>query len=397
IPLSQLRFANKEEHTWGIQLTRRFFRNEERSTWQPVDPNAPGWVHLFGELRGIKGVKPQKQLEILPYVVSSVETYPKEEENPFRDTGRDLDWNVGLDAKVGLTSDITLDLTINPDFGQVNADPSQVNLSAFQLFFPEQRPFFLEGSNILSFRTSGGRNNLFYSRRIGARPQGFPSGDNASFVDIPNQTSILGAIKLTGKNAKGFSWGLLESLTNSVNAQVIDTLGNRREEKVEPLTNYLTARVQQDLNGGNTVFGAMVTNVDRFDNKENGLEFLHDNAQSAGVDLDHNILDRKFGFNVRFGASRVNGTEGAIYRTQTAFRRSFQRTDNNYKELDSTRTSLTGTFGTFSFGKRSGNWRWTVGSNYRSPELELNDIGFLQQTDNINNWLLKSFVGLLIL
>ena len=386
IPLSQLRFANKEEHVWGIQLTRRFFREQERSTWQAVDPNAPGWVHLFGELRGIKGIKPQKQLEILPYVVGSAQTYPKEEGNPFREDGREFDGNVGVDAKIGLTSDITLDLTINPDFGQVEADPSQVNLGAFELFFREQRPFFLEGNNILEFRTSGGINNLFYSRRIGRRPQGFLADDDIAYSDVPGQTRLLGAAKITGKNAKGFSWGVLESVTRREYAEVVDTLGNFRDEAIEPMTNYFASRFQQDIQGGKTVFGAVVTNVNRFNNQGNGMELLHDNAQSVGVDLDHNFKDRKYGMTLKFSGSRVEGTPGAIYRTQTSFQRSFQRTDNNYKEVDSTRTELMGTAGTFSFGKRSGNWRWMVGSNYRSPELELDDIGFLRQTDVVNNW-----------
>lgn len=387
IPLSQLRFANQDEHVWGIQLTRRFFRNEERSTWQPVDPNAPGWVHLFGELRGIKGIKPQKQLEILPYVLASAETYPKEEGNPFRDSGRDNKANVGVDAKIGLTSDITLDLTVNPDFGQVEADPSQVNLSAFELFFREQRPFFLEGNNILEFRTSGGINNLFYSRRIGRRPQGSLVDDDIAYADVPLQTRLLGAAKITGKNAKGFSWGILESVTRREYADVVDTLGNFREEPIEPLTNYFASRFQQDIDGGKTVFGAILTNVNRFNNVGNNMELLHDNAQSVGIDLNHNFKDRKYGVNFKYSMSRVEGTPGAIYQTQTSFQRSFQRTNNNYKEVDSTLTTLVGSAGTLSFGKRSGNWQWAIGSNYRSPELELDDIGFLRQTDVINNWI----------
>lgn len=390
IPLSQLRFADKNTHVWGIQFTRRLFREQERSTWQPIDPNAPGWVHLFGELNGIAGIKPQKQLEVLPYVVTSLETYEADAENPFRDSGRAFGSNIGVDTKIGITSDITLDLTLNPDFGQVNADPSQVNLSAFQLFFREQRPFFLEGSNILSMRPGGGPNNLFYSRRIGARPQG-TLPDDVAYADIPNQTKILGALKLTGKNARGFSWGLSESLTGIARAEVLDTAGVIRKEKIEPLTNYFASRFQQDLNAGNTVFGAMFTRVDRINNNVNELDLLHDNAMSWGLDIDHNLFDRKYGFTARVGGSQVNGSQGAIYATQTEFRRSFQRTDNTYKELDSTRTSLTGTFGWLSFGKRSGNWRWAAGTNYRSPELELNDIGFLRQTDNINSWIWNSY------
>ncbi len=390
IPLSQLRFANKENHKWGIQFTRRIFRTEERSTWQPVDPNAPGWVHLFGELNGLKGIKPQKQLEIQPYVLASIEKFPKEEENPFRDTGEEMKGNLGLDAKIGITSDITLDVTVNPDFGQVDADPSAVNLSAFQLFFQERRPFFLEGSSLLTFGTSGGPNNLFYSRRIGGRPIGrLP--DDVTYADFPSQTQILGAAKLTGKNAKGFSWGLLESFTNKEVIDVVDTAGVRRQEQVEPYTNYLVGRVQQDFDGGKTVIGAMVTNMNRINNEGFNLELAHTNAQSAGVDIDHNFRDRKYGMELRFAMSRVEGSQGALYRTQTSSERFFQRPDNNHREVDSTRTSLVGSSLSISFGKRSGNWRWATGSNYRSPGLALNDIGFLRVTDNINNWIWTSY------
>lgn len=391
IPLSQLRFADKEVHTWGIQLVRRLFRNQERSSWQPINPTAPGWVHLFGELNGIKGIKPQKQLEILPYVVAQAERYPTEEDNPFRNSGVDQNTSIGVDAKIGLTSDVTLDLTVNPDFGQVEADPSAVNLSAFRLFFREQRSFFLEGSNTLTFPTSGGRNNLFYSRRIGGPPKGEPDGDNISFTKSPSQTRILGAAKLTGKNAKGFSWGILETFTDQMSATVIDTLGARRNEKIEPYTNYIVARAQQDIDGGKTVFGAFLSSVNRFENNVNGLELLHDQAQSGGFDLDHNFKNRNYGFILRGMYSNVKGTQGAIYETQTASERFFQRPNNRHTNLDSTRTSLTGTAGTFAFSKRSGNWTWTIGSNYRSPSLVLNDIGFLVQTDNVNNWLFTQY------
>ncbi|MEP5613996.1 MAG: DUF5916 domain-containing protein [Cyclobacteriaceae bacterium] len=385
IPLSQLRFADKENHTWGIQLTRRFFRKEERSVWQPISPTDAGWVYRFGELNGIKGIKPQKQLEIQPYVLAKAEKYPKEEDNPFRDTGRGFDGNIGLDAKIGITSDITLDLTVNPDFGQVEADPSRVNLSAFRLFFREQRPFFLEGNNVLTFPTSGGQNNLFYSRRIGGRPQG-SLGDDVDYSNSPNQTRILGAAKITGKNSKGFSWGLLESITNREKADVAYTDGSRGEEVVAPFVNFLVARAQQDINEGKTVVGAMLTNVNRIDNNVNGLDLVHDNAQSGGVDIDHNFKDRKYGMTFKYMFSRVEGTEGAIYETQTASERYFQRPNNNHKNVDSTLTSLVGSAATFSFGKRSGNWRWSLGSNYKSPEFVLNDIGFLRQTDDINTW-----------
>lgn len=398
IPLSQLRFADKPEHTWGIQFTRRFFRNEERSNWQPVSQNASGWVHRFAELRGIKGIKPQKQLEIQPYVVTKMERFEREEDNPFV-TGRSSSTEFGLDAKIGLTSDITLDLTVNPDFGQVEADPSQVNLSAFQLFFPEQRPFFIEGNNILNFNLTGsGNNNLFYSRRIGRRPQGYVNTDNDDLngdgendddgvnenIKSKNNSRILGAAKLTGKNKNGFSWGILESVT-ALEKVEIDSVGFRRKEAVEPLTNYLVLRAQQDINEGNTVVGGMVTSVNRNIENEN-LEGLHTNAYSAGLDATHYWKERQYYVSGKVLTSNVRGSTEAITNTQLSSERFFQRPDNNHKNVDTTLTSLTGTGGGIVFGKRGGSWIYDIGYNWSSPELELNDIGFLSRTDQMSQW-----------
>ncbi len=386
IPLSQLRFADKPEHTWGVQFTRRFFRKEERSTWQPIPQDAPGWVHLFGELKGIKGIRPQKQLEIQPYVVGKAERYNADDEDPFS-TGKDDELDFGIDAKIGITSDITLDLTINPDFGQVEADPSRVNLSAFRLFFRERRPFFLEGNNVLSFPLVGfNRNNLFYSRQIGGPPSYYPDAD---YVDQPNQTRILGAAKITGKNKNGFSWGLLESVTNREQAEIsID--GEKSKITVEPYTNYLVGRVQQDIKEGETVIGAMMTSTNRFINNEH-LDFLHTEAQSGGIDIKHNINERKYGITFRSAFSRVHGSAGAITETQMASERYFQRPDNNHKDLDTTRTTLMGSSSTLLFEKQSGSWVWEIGGTYRSPGLDLNDIGFLVQTDNIMQWIWSQY------
>ena len=386
IPLSQLRFADLPEHVWGIQLTRRYFRTAEMSNWNPVSPNAPGWVHLFGELHGIKGIKPQKQLEIQPYVVGQMDKFPKEEGDPYRDTGTTLDANLGVDAKIGITSDITLDLTVNPDFGQVEADPSVVNLTAFEQFFRERRPFFLEGNNLFSFRTSGGPNNLFYSRRIGAPAHGYVEAEDVEYMDRVPSTRILSAAKLTGKNSKGFSWGVLGSVTGQVKVDVTDTLGVEREEKIEPYSVYTSGRFQQDLKEGQTVFGAMFNHMHRIGNEGNGLEYLHDNAQSAGIDMVHNILDRKYGFTFQFSGSRVEGSEEALINTQESYVRTFQRPDNDYRSVDTTMTTLTGSSSRFQFGKKSGNWVWEIGGNHRSPGLEINDMGFLVNTDNINPW-----------
>jgi len=390
IPLSQLRFADKPVHTWGIQFTRRYFRNEERSNWQYIPQKAPGWVHLFGELNGIEGIKPQKQIEIQPYIVGKTEKFEKEDGNPYA-TGKSSNVSVGVDGKIGITSDITLDFTINPDFGQVEADPSQVNLSAFQVFFREQRPFFIEGKNILNFpitqSVAGGsfnRDNLFYSRRIGRNPQYYPDLADGEYADQPDNTRILGAFKLTGKNKNGFSWGVLESITEKGEAE-IDFLGARRKEVVEPFTNYFVGRVQQDINEGNTIIGGMFTATNRSIDHDQ-LNFLHKEAYSGGIDFKHQWKERKYSLELNGIYSQVGGSQEAILGTQTASERYFQRPDASHLSVDSTRTSLTGTGGTLKFAKNSGKLIFQTGATYRSPGLELNDLGFLISSDQVNQW-----------
>ncbi len=390
IPLSQLRFADKEELTWGFQVQRYFFRNQERAVWQYIPPDAPGWVHLFAELRGIRGIKPQKQLEIQPYIVAQTVTFEEEPGNPYR-TGRASGADVGLDAKIGITSDITLDLTVNPDFGQVEADPSQVNLTAFELFFEERRPFFIEGRNILNFPVSQmNSNNLFYSRRIGRQPQGWGDPDLSGedgvdeYSKSNSRTTILAAAKLTGKNKKGFSWGLLESVTAREFAE-IDSLGHKRLQTIEPMTNYLVARAQQDINKGNTVAGGMLTATNRkIDDPR--LAWLHEAAYSGGFDVLHHWKNRMYYVSARGLFSHVTGTKGSISNTQLSSERYYQREDNHHTEFDPDRTALTGTGGQLVVGKKSGNLTADLGVLWSSPGLELNDIGFLAQTDDIFQW-----------
>lgn len=389
IPLSQLRFDSKPEQVWGIQFNRRIFRKSERSNWIFIPQNSNGWVHHFGELRGINGIKPRRQIEILPYTLGRQERLGKEQGNPFA-TGSENNFSLGLDGKIGITSDITMNFTVNPDFGQVEADPSEVNLTVFETFFSERRPFFVAGRNILDFRITnaawGGnysRDNLFYSRRIGRRPHYFPDTGDNEFVDQPVNTSIVGAAKVSGKTRNGWSIGLMESFTAEEKA-TIDFNGDRREEVVEPATNYLVGRVQKDFNEGNRKFGAMVTAVNRDIGSDN-LKFLHKSAYSGGIDLEQNFDDRKYFISGNVILSDVRGDAEALLETQTAPARFFQRPDADHLTLDSSRTSLSGHGGTIKFGKR-GNFKYQTGFTWRSPGIELNDVGFLRRADEMNNW-----------
>ncbi|KAB8151969.1 hydrolase [Kordia sp. TARA_039_SRF] len=383
IPFSQLRFGKSDEQIWGLQVQRRFFRKEERSTWQRIPLDAPGWVSEFGELHGLKNIIPQKQLEIQPFLLTQYDTYPEESGNPFRD-GDDFSLNAGLDGKIGVTNDLTLDFTINPDFGQVEADPAAIALDGFQIFFREQRPFFVENKNIFDYQFANGQDNVFYSRRIGRNPQGFPNTQAQEFVDQPQNSTIIGAAKFSGKTKNGWSIGVLESVTGREFAE-IDNNGTRRKELVEPLTNYFVGRLQKDFNERNTFIGGIFTATNR--RLEDNLNFLHRAAYTGGLDFTHNWKDRTYYLQGNIVASHIEGSKEAITATQNSLTHLFQRVDAGHVNVNPNRTSLTGTGGKLEFGKAgSGTWRYDTGVIWRSPELELNDIGFLRQADEIRQY-----------
>lgn len=388
IPLSQLRFDKEKNQVWGLQVVRFLFRKEEVSLWQPVPRDASGWVHQFGELHGITDISPKKQIEIAPYVVASTERFEKEEGNPFA-TGKLNRFNAGIDGKIGVTNNMIIDFTLNPDFGQVEADPSQVNLSAYEVFFEEKRPFFIEGKNIfdsqLTFYSSEEleAENLFYSRRIGRNPQSIPDLEEGEYADVPTNTSILGAAKLTGKTKNGLSVGILESVTAKEKAE-IDREGERSFETVEPLTNYAIARIQRDFNKGNTWLGGVFTSTNR-QIEDSIVDFLHTSAYTGGLDFKHSWKERTYSIMAKTYFSHVSGSQEALIRTQESSARYFQRPDNEYASLDSNRTSLSGFGGTLAIGKfASGHLRYSASVTWKSPGFELNDIGFISSVDQIN-------------
>lgn len=394
IPFSQLRYGNQPEPVWGIQVQRRIFRMEERSTWQYIPQNNGGWVSGFGELHGLRRLPSHKQVELAPYVVAQTERYEKQEGNPFAD-GSSSRLSGGLDGKLAVTRDLILDFTINPDFGQVEADPGAVRLDGYQVFFEERRPFFMESRNLFDYQLTGSiaggdydSDLLFYSRRIGGAPHGSPQLGKDEYADMPLRTSILGAAKFSGKTKKGWSVGILESVTRREMA-TIDHGGERREELVEPAANYFVGRLMKDYDQGNIVLGGVFTAV----NRENGLDWLHKSAYSGGLDFQRYWKNRWWYLRGNVLFSRVAGSAQAILNTQTSFAHLFQRPNARHLEVDGSRTSLTGTGGTVRIGKIGGQpdslggvFKFESGLTWRSPELELNDIGFLQAADEINHF-----------
>jgi hypothetical protein len=390
IPFSQVRFEKNSGDVWGLEVARVLYRKNETSFWQHIPKDAPGLVHLFGELSGLEQIKPRKIFDITPYAVAKAETFKADPENPFLAKGKLSSLNGGLDAKIGVTNNLTMDLTINPDFGQVEADPSEVNLSAYETFFSEQRPFFIEGNNITNFGLGigdggVGNDNLFYSRRIGRSPHGDPDLNDGWNADIPNQSTIIGAAKLTGKTKNGLSLGFVEAVTAEEIAE-IDTIGGRMFETVEPLSNYFVGRVQKDIKDGNTLIGGIFTSTNR-DLDANLSDFVHKAAYTGGVDFTQYFRDKSWMFNLNTAFSVVEGSKKAIENTQKSSARYFQRPDNYHTILDTNRTSLAGSGGRMQIMKMNGHWNFLGATIWKTPGFETNDLGYVREADQILNLL----------
>ena len=383
IPYGQIRFPEKDVQTWGFQVSRIIARKNETSYWRHVPKGVQGFVSLFGDLKGISGIPAPKRLQILTYIMGRNSLQPAEEGNPFQKRS-DYFANLGLDLKYGLSSNLTLDATFNPDFGQVEADPAQVNLTVFETYFSEKRPFFIEGKDILNFPLgletgSTGSESLFYSRRIGRPPQGYPS--SAKYARVPENSTILGAFKLTGKSAKGWSLGLMEAITGREQASLISWEGEKTEETVEPLTNYFFGGIKKEFRDGRTTLGMTFTAVNRRIENER-LDFLRKAAYSGGLAFRHRWAKDTYeaaGFLI---GSHVLGSEEAILRTQLSSVHYYQRPDAPHLKVDPSRTSLSGFSSSFSLAKIGGaHWRWSLSGMVRSPGFEVNDIGYLRYAD----------------
>jgi Domain of unknown function (DUF5916)/Carbohydrate family 9 binding domain-like len=373
IPFSQIRYASKEEHVWGMHVWRWIDRRQEEDQWQYIPIDAPAMVYLFGELKGIQNIRESRQVELLPYVLSSVEKLPGGEGlNPFKLNG-------GLDAKVGISSDYTLDLSINPDFGQVEADPSVLNLTSFETFYEEKRPFFLEGNEIFDFELDG--DIPYYSRRIGSAPSFPDNWDAHEISELPNRTTILGAAKLTGKSSQGLSIGLLNGLTAEEYGISKDGTGEEQEIQVAPLSNFLSSRIKKEFNEGNTIAGGMFSLVNRISPDSAIQALLPAAAITGGLDLLHYWDNKNYYMEVKTVASQLQGSRDAILQKQLGHTHRFQRPDADYLELDSTREQIAGHGALIQVGKKGGNIYYNLLAQYRSPGLNLNDMGYIRQAD----------------
>ncbi|HEX2094697.1 MAG TPA: DUF5916 domain-containing protein [Longimicrobiaceae bacterium] len=400
IPFSQLRFPRDSVQTWGMQVWRYVQRLNEMSMWSPWGKRESGGPQRFGHVEGLRAPRNRGRMELLPYVLSRARyVTPTQPGSPFQ-SDEQYDARVGGDLKYQLSSTLTLDATINPDFGQVEVDPAVVNLSAFETFFAERRPFFVEGSGLFGFGGFSCFNcsnvssmSLFYSRRIGRSPQGSVARRDAEFVHSPENSTILGAAKVTGRTRDGIQIGLLDAVTRSERALVQDTLGNRLTEEVEPASNYFVGRVRRNFRGGNATVGAIATSVIRRFDSETLEQRLPGHAEAAGVDWESWWRNRTYRLMGNFAVSSAAGDPLAILRLQRSSARYFQRPDRVSggnglfsDELDASATSLRGYGGYLRMAKDAGEWQWESAVNYRSPGFEVNDAAFLQRADYV--WML---------
>lgn len=382
IPFSQLRFIDKEKQVWGVNFNRWVPDRNEDIFWIYVPRNETGWSSRFGNLYGIEGVQPSRRIELLPYLASD----GKFDDNrvagdPFND-GSNIGARVGGDIKMGLGPNLTLDATFNPDFGQVEADAAEVNLSQFETFFSEKRPFFIEGSQL--FDPFGPA--YFYSRRIGASPHVRASGD---FVGSPTNTTILGAAKLTGRLGSGTSLGILSAITGKEHARVYDSAsGNETSVPIEPPTFFNVVSAQQEFGQDASTVGFVLTSVIRnLGDNSQFTDIMNNKAFSGGANWNLRFDGGKYAIRGYTGFSHVRGSSKKITSLQQTSAHYFQRPDAGHVELDTTRTSLSGYTTSLRAEKRSGkHWLGEIGFAAESPGFELNDGGILGSADDIDGW-----------
>ena len=376
VPLSQMHYSTDREHTFGFTIDRDIYRYNEREAWPAIHQSKAGFVSQFGSLSGLDDLEPPRRLEATPYLVTKNASQISDNRYVARSNA-----TLGGDFKYRVASNLTLDGTINPDFGQVEADPAVLNLSAYESFFDERRPFFVAGRGLFRFDVNCNQVNcsnegLYYSRRIGRTPQlAGTYGDT-----VPSQpTTILGATKLLGQFRNGLNFGVLDAVTERASS-----LG---DTTFEPTTNFTVARVRQDFRNGDSNIGAIVTAVDRHSDRWTS-PYLASSAYVGGVDFRHRFFKNTYEVSGSFDQSQVNGSQSAIYALQTNGVHEYQRPDAGLP-LDSTRTSLGGDAEELKFDKVGGaHLMFESAYQRRSPGFEINDLGFLRRADqqSWNTW-----------
>ncbi|MEO7361955.1 MAG: DUF5916 domain-containing protein, partial [Gemmatimonadaceae bacterium] len=369
---------------------------QEEDVWSFWKRSESGGPQRFGHLDGLRIAHTGRHLELLPYLASVARAIEADKQDPFNH-GVKSSARLGADVKYLLTSNLTLDATINPDFGQVEVDPAVVNLSAFETSFNEKRPFFVEGSGVFGF---GGLNcyfcsnvsslSAFYSRRIGRAPTGAPLAYAAGrYVKLPDASTILGAAKVSGRTSNGFTVGLLDAVTNRETADLRLVDGSSSSQLVEPLTNFFVGRVKKDFRRGNLVVGAIATSVARQMDTVFASR-LTSHAEFYGGDLRYTWGNQAYSLVANTGLSTIEGDSQVVLSKQRSSARYFQRPDRGAgssgflsDQLDPTATQMIGAAGYARIAKESGSWLWETAVNVRTPGFENNDLAFLTRSDYV--------------
>lgn len=399
IPFSQLSFSSDSMQTWGVQIVRMTSRLNERSHWSFWRLNEAGGPSRYGHLEGIEVRGRGRALEISPYVVGrSSFLGTVDSNNPFADS-RSGEIRVGADFRYRLTSNLTLVGTINPDFGQVEVDPAVVNLSAFETFYSEKRPFFVEGRGLFSFGaltcfvcSNVSSLSVFYSRRIGRAPEAASLAyDAGEYADVPANTTILGAAKVTGRTSNGTSIAVLDAVTRREFATVATEDGRRLEQEVAPLSNFLVGRVKKELRGGDVTIGGVFSSIQRDFDDPALAGLLTRRAEVVGVDTDAWWGGRTYRLMASAAISQVTGESEAIHRLQRSSARYFDRPDRKergkdgfFSEAYDPEATVMRGYGAYArLAKDAGDWLWEVWSSVRSPGFETNDVAYLSSADNV--------------
>ncbi|MFW6202371.1 MAG: DUF5916 domain-containing protein [Gemmatimonadota bacterium] len=386
IPFSQLRYAAGEEGEvrWTVNFTREIGRSGEVSHWAPIDPDEQRFVSRFRRLEGLERLPSARGLETAPFLTARTTSLGDGGPSPLP-AGRRSAVDVGLDLRYGLASDLTLTAAVRPDFGQVEQDPSQLNLTAYETFVPERRPFFREDRDLFDFPlVAGGGSSeypdqLFYSRRVGRAPQGSPAPDE-DLLDAPAAAPILAAAKLTGRTAGGWSMGLFGAATGAVDARVRTRAGEIEGRRIEPSARIALGRIERTLGRGRSTVGVLFTGLERSIG-EPSLDFLHSSALAGGLDVRHRFAEDRYLVQAWLLGSRVAGSEGAIARTQRLPTRYMHRPDAEHLTYDPDRTSLAGAAGEVMLSRIQGKWIGLLMAGFFSPTVELNDLGFQRLAD----------------
>jgi hypothetical protein len=382
IPFAQLRFPKTDQQLWGFNISRWNIRLREFAHLVPIPRSQTGVVSRFADLAGIRGIETGRRLELLPYIASRTDSRLT---HPLLDRpGTTV--HAGLDAKFGLTPSLTVTATVNPDFGQVEVDPAVVNLTQFETFLTEQRPFFTEGAPLFELgaptpnRWAFGTATPmpFYSRRIGRAPQRVIRADGA---EAPLESTILSAVKLTGRTAGGWSLGVLDAVTEREQGTFAMGSSTQRHE-IEPLTNYFVMRAAKETARARN--GILLTAVNRSLSAETA-PFFRGTAYFLGADGYRWLGERAWLWDWQLGASRITGSPAAIADAQRSPARYFQRPDAEHVDVDGERTSLSGYMGKTTLAREIGRLRPQIQLQVLSPGLELNDLGFVPRVDDVNS------------